>query len=373
MQKKTLIFTFLLVFISIFVFSGCHKTGPSGNTADDGRVQYIRVTDALGRIVDVPANAKKFAAIGPGCLRLYCYIADTEKLVGVENFEVATEVNGKPYMQANLQLKAYPVIGFGGPGNTPDAESLIKADTDVIFTMYNYEMKEVDELQGKTGIPVVALSYGETELFDPALNHSLLLIGQITGNQDRAKEIIDYFDEIKKDLDNRTSQVPDDKKPTVYLGAQSMGGMYGIESTTGNYCLFNAVHAKNAVDMIGIHKYAVLDKEKILELDPDVIFLDAGGINIVKKNYDDNPGYYAQLSSFSGNNVHLLLPYNYYYTNLEIALANAYYIGKVLYPDQFSDIDPAGKFDEITTKMLGTALYKETAERYGQYGVVSFK
>jgi iron complex transport system substrate-binding protein len=367
MSEKVVKHILFLIIVGILLCGGCDTGNPA-----TGRGGYRQVIDALGRKVEVPADADKFVAIGPGCLRLYCYVADTEKLVGVENFEVVTEVNGKPYMQANPQLKDYPIIGFGGPGNTPDAESLLIADPDVIFTMYNYEISGVEELQEKTGIPVVALSYGETEIFDPILHNSLQLIGAITGNEKRAGALIDYFEGIKKDLEARVANIEEEEKATVYLGAQSMGGVHGIESTSGNYSLFNAVQARNVVDMIGIHKYAVLDKEKILELDPEIIFLDAGGISMIKKDYDSNPEYYANLSAFANNNAHLLLPYNYYYTNLEVALANAYYIGKVLYPEQFSGIDPAEKFDEVTTEMLGVPLYQETAQRYGHYGVITF-
>lgn len=367
MKKLFNIAPIFTIFMCLFIISGC-----SNNTISNSSQKYMQITDSLGRTVDVPVNASKFACVGPGCLRLYCYVADTKQLVGVENFEVTTETNGKPYMMANPQLKSYPIIGFGGPGNTPDAERLIKSGADVIFTMYNYQVSDVDELQEKTGIPVIALSYGVNEVFDPALNNSLLIIGKVTGSEERANEIVNYINGIKEDLDKRTSSIPDDKRPAVYFGADSYGGELGITSTTGNYSLFNAVHAKNVVDQIGIHEYVVLDKEKILEMNPGIIFLDAGGLGIVKEDYDKNPGYYAQLSAFKNNHVYLLLPYNYYYTNIEIGLANAYYIGKVLYPDQFSDIDPAKKFDEITTKMLGKALYQENAERYGPYGTVSF-
>ncbi len=369
-MKRSILVIFAIA--TILTLSGCIPKGPGG-AGSDKILETIQIVDALGRKVDIPVNADKFAAIGPGALRLYCYVADTTRLVGVENFEVATETSGKPYLQANMHLKNYPVIGFGGPGNTPDAERLTLAGAEVIFTMYNYEIKEVEELQEKTGIPVVALSYGETELFDPAIGNSIMLIGKVTGNEERAREIVNFLEDAKTDLLNRTSGIPEGSQKTVYLGAHSMGGMFGIESTTGNYALFNALQAINVVDAAGIDSHAVLDKEKLLELDPDIIFLDAGGLHIVKKNYDDMPGYYAQLSAFSERNVHRLLPYNYYYTNLEIALANTYYIGKVLYPGAFLDIDPAEKFDEITVKMLGAALYKETAERYGCFGTIRFE
>ena len=53
-----------------------------------------------------------------------------------------------------------------------------------------------------------------------------------------------------------------------------------------------------------------------------------------------------------------------YTTNLEIALADAYYIGSVLYPEQFADLDPAEKFDELSNFFLGIDCYEQIAGQY---------
>ena len=42
--------------------------------------------------------------------------------------------------------------------------------------------------------------------------------------------------------------------------------------------------------------------------------------------------------------------------NHEISRANAYYVGKILYPDQFADIDPAVKADEIYSFVVGAPV-----------------
>ncbi len=52
--------------------------------------------------------------------------------------------------------------------------------------------------------------------------------------------------------------------------------------------------------------------------------------------------------------------------NFETTLANAYYIGKILYPEAFSDIDPAAKADEIYTFVDGSPVYEKLkANRQG--------
>ena len=49
-------------------------------------------------------------------------------------------------------------------------------------------------------------------------------------------------------------------------------------------------------------------------------------------------------------------------SNLETALADAYYAACVMYPQQFQDIDPVEKAGEIFTKLLGSNPYHDLEE-----------
>ena len=52
-------------------------------------------------------------------------------------------------------------------------------------------------------------------------------------------------------------------------------------------------------------------------------------------------------------------------------LANAYYIGKILYPDRFNDIDPVQKADEIYTFLVGKPVFKDMDDSFN--GMVYMK
>ena len=43
--------------------------------------------------------------------------------------------------------------------------------------------------------------------------------------------------------------------------------------------------------------------------------------------------------------------------NYETTLANSYFIGKILYPEQFEDIDPVKKADEIYSFVVGEPVF----------------
>ena len=100
-----------------------------------------------------------------------------------------------------------------------------------------------------------------------------------------------------------------------------------------------------------------------MEWNPDYLFLDlstlqmgddAGGLFELK-----NDPSYATLTAISEGRVYGLLPYNWYTQNYGSILANAYFIGKLLYPDHFADVDPAVKADEIFTFLVGKPVFKD--------------
>ena len=69
--------------------------------------------------------------------------------------------------------------------------------------------------------------------------------------------------------------------------------------------------------------------------------------------------------------VYGVLPYNFYNTNIGIAIADAYYIGKVVYPERFKDIDPVKKANEILQFLDGKPVYSELAKEFGGFGMIN--
>ena len=360
-RKGLAFFAAAALVISLAACGGPGEEQGSAAAASAGG-DALEVTDLAGRSVIIPAGADSFACIGPGCLRLYCYVAEKSQLAGIEDVEKTWGQAGRPYAMALGDVEGLAAIGPGGPGSAPDAERLLASGADVVFSTYAMEPAEIQELQDKLSIPVVALGYGEESLFSQEVDRSLELLGQITGREERAQEVVNYFAQAKADLESRAAGVQD--PPTVYLGCQSYQGSHGIESTTGDSPIFDALNARNVVAEAGIDGYVTLDKEKLLELDPDILIIDGGGLSVLQEDYETNPDYYESLSAVKQGKVYLQLPFNYYAANLEIALADAYYIGTALYPDAFSDVDPAGKFDEICQALLGIDAYAQIAETY---------
>ncbi|MGQ9754941.1 MAG: iron ABC transporter substrate-binding protein, partial [Desulfotomaculales bacterium] len=313
MRTKVLKAGFLLIalLVTLVVLGGC---GAKTSGQDKAAPQKAVVTDLAGRQVEVPVPANKVVAIGPGALRLVCYVNGADKVVGVEDVE-KQKPRGKPYMLAHTELKDLPSIGQGGPDIAPDAEKLVSVKPEVIFVASLLDKSQADELQAKTNIPVVVLNYGTEVPFGENVYNSLLLIGKIIGNEKRAQEVVAYLKNCHQDLQERTKNIPADKKPAVYVGALGAKGAHGIESTAPKYGPFVAIGARNVVEGVqgrgsavienkklsqmgrALGRNVMIEKEKLLEWDPDIIFIDESGLELVQNDYKKNPQFYQSLKA----------------------------------------------------------------------------
>ena len=69
----------------------------------------------------------------------------------------------------------------------------------------------------------------------------------------------------------------------------------------------------------------------------------------------------VQILADGHGNVFSLVSYRFYATNVDLAIANCYQVGCSVYPDQFADVDPTKKLDEITDFFLGKGLSVDLA------------
>lgn len=118
--------------------------------------------------------------------------------------------------------------------------------------MYNTDIELIDELYESTRIPVVSLSYGTKEAFDPAVDKSLWLIGKIIGAEERANAVVSYIASLKSELKNIASEQENTTKKSVYLGCHSKFGVQSIGSSSAQYSIFDASGIRNILDETAI-------------------------------------------------------------------------------------------------------------------------
>ena len=356
--------TFILAACLILVLVGCGGTNNSTNNTSDNTSDPSQteegtrtITDSTGRTVTIPETVESIVCVNVGALRYTCYMQAQDLVVGVEDYEQEPTMS-RLYNYVNFdQFSSLPVIGSNGE-HYPEA--IISANPDVII-MSAAESKDADDLQDKTGIPVVVVPGSDTTLDDNAYE-TIRLMGEVYGKEDRAEELTNYLDSVKADLETRTADIPDADKPTVYVGGVSFKGHHGFEGTEANYGPFVLIHANNLADTTGQSGAFDIDTEQVQAWDPDVIFLDFNGMALINEDYAKNPDFYQGLTAVREGRVYSQISFRSSASNLETALADAYYAATILYPEQFADIDPVEKAGEIFTALLGTNPYEDLKE-----------
>lgn len=352
---KKVVFLILTCLLCLGLFSGC---------AGDPGSEYSRIiTDGQGRTVAVPDQVASVVCVGVGALRYTCYMGGAELVIGVEDYETKATFSRLYNYVHYQQFQDLPVIGTNGQ---PDAEQILSLSPQVIILSASAGV-DADDLQKKTGIPVVVIPGSDTTL-DQGAYDTIRILGQLLGKEDRAAELTDYLQQLQTDLQTRTADV--ENRPTVYIGGVSYKGSHGLEGTEAGYGPLALIHADNLADTTGLSGAFTIDVEQVLQWDPDVIFLDCEGLSLVYAAYAQNPDWYNSLTAVQTGRVYCLISFRNYASNLETALADAYYAGWVLYPEQFADIDPEQKTREIFQMLLGADPYDDLKEAGYEFGTI---
>ena len=351
----------LIICTSVFI-SGCtdSSTSQSITTQEESTVSTatVTITDARGREVEIPDTIENVICSGSGSLRLLTYLESEDKIIAVDSIESRDNpYDARPYALANPQFATdYTVFGEFRGNDDPEKILALEPQPDVILKTYSASGYDPVELQEKTGIPVVVVNYGDMVNSREDMYQALRIYGEVMDKEERAEEVIVFFDETIADLNERTSDVDEEEKTSCYVGGIARAGPHGLQSTEPTYPPFLFTNALNVAYADMDLSTAEVAKEKIIEWDPEILFVDLSTLQSEDENsalYQlQNDESYQQLQAVSSGNVYGMLPYNWYTQNFGSVLADSYYAGKLLYPEKFEDVDIEDKTAEIYTFLV---------------------
>ena len=361
----------LLALVMTLTLLGCGQV--QDTTPDDASTDTdtVTVTDMIGREVTVaPGSYQRVVCIGAGALRMYSYIGDTALLCGVEDIDNTTLADrpkmfdgvARPYVLAYGDVfAALPSCGVGGPtAQAAEAEKILSCQPDIIISEYE-DVEKADALQQQVGVPVITLRAGVDGVFAEAFPGSLRLLGQLFGREDRAEELISFIESETAELTRRTADVAEADKPGVYVCGLGNWGTTNHLMTAQSYATFRVANIRNVVNDLATDGIQPIEAEKFAALggSMDIMLIDAAAVKNIAPLYQEDPALLDTCRAWQTGQVYLEMAYNAYYTNYEIALANAWFAAKCVYPDLFADVDMTAKTNEITKSFLGQELAEQ--------------
>jgi len=332
----------------------------------------ISVTNSAGQKKEVPEDPSSIICSGPGCLRLVSYLEAQDRVVAVDDMETKrAQYGARPYALANPQFRNYPIFGEFRGNDNPELIVTLETIPELIFKTYPESGYNPEELEQKTGIPVLTLDYGNLAGRRETLYSTLRIMGKVLKREERADEVITFFERCIEDIEKRTAK-NQQNSPSCFVGGIAYKGPHGIHSTEPAYPPFIFNNARNVVSVHGVTNAApvqtTISREKLVIWDPEVIFVDLATIQSGPETnalYElANSPVYRELKAVKMGEIYGVVPYNWYTQNFGSILADAYFVGKVLYPEQFKDINPDKKADEIYEFLVGGKVLNQLQDAF---------
>ncbi|AXR80014.1 ABC transporter substrate-binding protein [Natrarchaeobaculum sulfurireducens] len=324
------------------------------------------LVDLAGRSVSIPESLDRIVAVGPGCLRLVVQLGAADLVVGVERDELEWRQE-VPYNLATPSLSELEVIG----GDGGDFEQIVALEPDLICSTGSTEA--VETLADRTGLPVVGLTAGQLiDVDEPSLQAVWETTGKALDRGDRVSELNAFLESVREDLRDRVENAATTDSERIYATGISFQGGQGLESTRPRFEPFELLgEVDNVAAEVGENDvvHVTISPEQLLQWDPDLIVVDRTNVELIEAELAGTPSY-RELTAVSEGEVYGLVPHAQYGVNHSSALASAYYVGSLLYPEAFADVEIERRADEIYEAILGRPIYDELVAIHGGFGRV---
>lgn len=373
-RNKIFAVVVIVLLASVAISAVLLSQGTDGGSDDDPSA----VLDMAGRDVTEVAdmNVERVVATGPGALRFVSYLNCSDMVVAVEARE-GPAYNAKSYMYAfeyDDRSRYDRSIGSGGDGLIEYPEQLLGLDNVPQVIIYSVPSASLTSQQQahietaeKLGMKVVVILELDTMLngtdsLSETFVRQTTLLGKVLDREERAAELLTFIEDALGDLKARAASVSaSERGATAYIGSLSYAGAKGFDHSSSWYDPFAILGADNIVTG-GSQVVYQINMEDIIGAQPDHIFLDPTGYKTFISNWNNGSSGQSKatletLTAFQEGRAFMTIPFIWYGVNFDNVLLGAYYIGMVMYPSAFGDVNIGEKAAEIYTAFVGEDCY----------------
>lgn len=359
MARLLMLAGLVLASLALAACSGS-DTAARGDTA--------QVTDMRGRALDIAAPYKRIAiddsrylvALGlihkdPVSL-LAAWPKDINRL-GDETYQ--------QYLKLSPGLADLPKISSSAEDFNPEALLSAQPDLALLSLESGVTDAQIAQLEA-AGIKVVIVDFFVKPLEN--LEPSLRLLGELTGQTDKAEEFIAFRAERMKRIADAVAKVPAANRPTVFFEAHAGMGQDCCNSpgsgNIGDYLTF--VGGENIGSDVIKQAFGKLNLEYVISRDP-AVYIASGGPHMKKAgglvlgagfSKDEAQASLAKVSQRRGiagltalktKQTHGI---SHQLVNSPLDIVAVEAIAQWVHPELFADVDPAKTLEEVNSRFL---------------------
>ncbi|WP_449354649.1 ABC transporter substrate-binding protein [Virgibacillus natechei] len=272
------ILSFLFVFILTFgLLVGCGSDSENEEqTSDDSTEQTeelaeseeeafpLTVTDALDNEVTIDERPERIVSVIPSNTEIAFALGLEDEIVGVSDLD-------------NYPEEAQEKESIGGL--EMNIEVILSLDPDLVLAHGSSAESSQEGLQQIRDSDIDVFVVNEAQDIEGTYE-AIEQIGQVTGTQDEADEIVSDMEEEFASLSETAEEIPEEERKSVFFEVSPEPDIFTAGQNTFFDSLLEVVGADNAAEELD--GWVPIAPESIVELDPDVIITTYG-------HYSDNP------------------------------------------------------------------------------------
>ncbi|MET3317933.1 UNVERIFIED_ORG: iron complex transport system substrate-binding protein [Peribacillus simplex] len=254
----------LVMLLTAGMMVGCNDTSKEGTKEKqqtnhtENQAFPITIKDATGEKVTIEEQPKKIVTLIPSNTEVVFALGLGKKVVGVSDNDNYPE-----------ETKEIEKVG----GMEMNTELIVSLKPDLVLAHASSAHNSNEGLQQLKDAGIDVLVVNDAQSFDEVYE-SIDMIGQATGEHDKAKEIVANMKTKLKEIQEKAKSVKDEERKTVLVEVSPSPDIYTPGKNTFMNEMLNIISAKNAA--AELDGWAKIDEESMIAANPDVIITTYG-------------------------------------------------------------------------------------------------
>jgi len=242
---------FMAIVFSFSMLTGCGNAGEPASTRT--------VTDAMGNVVEVPADLSRIGVTPlPWSSVIFAIDGSSERMVSI-NPGAMTSYTGSFFEKLDAHYATLDISSIGANFSI-NMEEMVNRGVEVMV-IWDRQPNEAEILKELGIVPIMV----RNNTFEDLLN-SFAAVGQMLGKENRAQQFIDLYTETKDYLMTFSQQVAGAEKPRVLFLRDTTLRLQG-----NNHFIAEALNMAGADNIASA--FDSITMEEILVLDPEIILM----------------------------------------------------------------------------------------------------